>query len=78
MNMSKYYLPFEKPLQNIDEKIFILENNDNSVENDSSEKLIELREKRMYLIQKIYSNLSRWERIQLARHQQLAKMNVVW
>ena len=68
IHMSKYYLPFEKPLQNIDEKIFILENNDKIVKNDRSNKLIELREKRMHLIQKIYSNLSRWERIQLARH----------
>ena len=66
--MSKYYLPFEKPLQNVDEKIFILENNDKFVKNDRSNNLIELREKRMNLIQKIYSNLTRWERIQLARH----------
>ena len=68
IHMSKYYLPFEKPLQNIDEKIFILENNDKFVKNDTSNKLIELREKRMNLIQNIYSNLTRWERIQLARH----------
>ena len=68
IHMPKYYLPFEKPLQSIDEKIFILENNDKFEKNDSSNKLIELREKRMNLIQNIYSNLTRWERIQLARH----------
>ncbi len=64
--MSKYYLPFEKPLKEIDEKIFFFNNQEAT--GDNASKLVKLREERISLVQKIYSSLTRWERIQLARH----------
>ena len=64
--MSKYYLPFENPLKEIDEKIFFFKNQEATSDNASI--LVKLREERISLVQKIYSSLTRWERIQLARH----------
>ncbi|PPR47191.1 MAG: Acetyl-coenzyme A carboxylase carboxyl transferase subunit alpha [Alphaproteobacteria bacterium MarineAlpha5_Bin9] len=55
------YLDFEKQIKIIDEKI----NNNNLNDN----KLIEnLHNERNLLIKKIYSNLSSWQRVQIARH----------
>lgn len=62
--MSKYYLNFEKPFQNLDEQLLELKSS-----NSSDSKLINnLEVQRNKLIEKIYSKLSRWERVQLARH----------
>ena len=62
--MSKYYLNFEKPFQNLDEQLLELKSS-----NSTDSKLINnLEVQRNKLIEKIYSKLSRWERVQLARH----------
>jgi acetyl-CoA carboxylase carboxyl transferase subunit alpha len=62
--MSKYYLNFEKPYQNLDEQLLELKSS-----NSTDSKLINnLEVQRNKLIEKIYSKLSRWERVQLARH----------
>ena len=62
--MSKYYLNFEKPFQNLDEHLLELKSS-----NSTDSKLINnLEVQRNKLIEKIYSKLSRWERVQLARH----------
>ena len=65
--MSKFYLEFEKPVQELDNKIIELElsNDPNQSDINSIQKL---KEKRFGLIEKIYSGLSRWQRVQLARH----------
>ncbi len=64
--MAKHYLEFEKPIQEFEDKIIKLQ----SLEDDNSNplelnKLIERRDKK---IDEIYGNLSRWQRVQLARH----------
>ena len=66
--MSKVYLNFEEPLKIIEEKIESLTTTGNKTGVDVSHQIItlekELRKKRS----EIYNNLTRWERVQLARH----------
>ena len=66
--MSDYYLDFEKPIQEIDLKILELKN-DKLSEKQSAE-LLSLEATRETTIKEIFSNLSRWDRVQLARHPQ--------
>ena len=65
--MSNYYLDFEKPIKEIDEHILGLEAG-KDLSKDDLQTLAQLKEERAGLIQEIYSGLSRWQRIQLARH----------
>ncbi len=63
----KYYLEFEEPIRLLDEEIHLKE----SILEKSSESTKEialLHEDRLKLINKIHSNLTRWQRVQLARH----------
>ena len=63
----KYYLEFEEPIRLLDEEIHLKE----SFLEKSSELTKEialLHEDRLKLINKIHSNLTRWQRVQLARH----------
>ena len=63
----KYYLEFEEPIRLLDEEIHLKE----SILEKSSELTKEialLHENRLKLINKIHSNLTRWQRVQLARH----------
>ena len=62
--IQKYYLEFEKPIKYLDEEILELESN----QNPDQKLLIKKYSKRSDLIKKIYSKLTRWERVQLARH----------
>tara|TARA_A100001037_G_C15064633_1_gene596407 strand:- start:399 stop:1349 length:951 start_codon:yes stop_codon:yes gene_type:complete len=66
--MSDYYLEFEKPLKEIDLKILELESDINL--DKSSDELSSLKSQRDQLLQDIYSNLTRWQKVQLARHPQ--------
>jgi len=66
--MADYYLEFEKPIQAIDEQILELEADTSSA--DHSVELSALRTKRETSLKKIFSGLSRWQRVQLARHPQ--------
>ncbi len=65
--MSMHYLNFEKPIQELDEQILELDSNTDPGP-DALKTLANLQEKRIKVIEKIYSSLSRWQRIQLARH----------
>ena len=63
----KYYLEFEEPIRLLDEEIHLKE----SILEKSAELTKEialLHEDRLKLINKIHSNLTRWQRVQLARH----------
>ena len=63
----KYYLEFEEPIRLLDEEIHLKE----SILEKSSELTKEialLHEDRLKIINKIHSNLTRWQRVQLARH----------
>ena len=64
--MADYYLEFEKPLKMIDEQIIEMETSDDP---DAHRlEIEELKQKRKDELEKIYSGLSRWQRVQLARH----------
>ena len=63
----QYYLEFEEPIRLLDEEIHLKE----SILEQSSELTKEiafLHENRLKLINKIHLNLTRWQRVQLARH----------
>ena len=64
--MALYYLDFENPIKELEEQILKLQ----SVEDDQdhSAELAGLIESRDNKLREIYSNLSRWQRVQLARH----------
>lgn len=65
--MSNYYLDFEKPIKALDDQIISLSSLTDPSKNDL-QSLTNLKEERAALIQNIYSGLTRWQRIQLARH----------
>ena len=66
--MTDYYLEFEKPIQEIDLKILELKSDESSDKKSSELSSLELA--RESIIKEIFSNLSRWDRVQLARHPQ--------
>ena len=61
--MKKHYLSFEKPLKDLDLEIEKL-----SISETEPENLNELKKEREELEKNIFSNLSSWETVQLARH----------
>ena len=65
--MANFYLEFEKPLKDIDDQILAF-SSIADLNNDDIRSVAKLKEERAILINKIYSGLSRWQRIQLARH----------
>ena len=58
------YLDFEKDIKELDTKIKELQSNKNS----DTKKIKKLIEKRDEELEKLYSNLSAWNRVQVARH----------
>lgn len=66
--MSKYILEFEEPLRNLEEKIATLKSTSLKTGMDISSQMNQLSVKLDQMKEKIYGNLSRWERVQLARH----------
>ena len=62
--MADYYLDFEKSIKEIDLKIFELESEGSS---DDNSELLSLKTNRETILKEIYSNLTRWQRVQLAR-----------
>ena len=65
--MVKSYLDFEQPIADIENKIFELENSDLGADQIKKE-IIGLNESAVKLTEKIYSNLSPWQNVQVARH----------
>ena len=65
--MVKSYLDFEQPIADIENKIFELENSDLDADQIKKE-IIGLNESAVKLTEKIYSNLSAWQNVQVARH----------
>ena len=66
--MLDYYLDFENPLKEIDQKIIELETDTSSA--DHSSEIIALKSQKELTQKSIFSGLSRWQRVQLARHPQ--------
>ncbi len=65
--MANFILEFEKPIVDLENKLLELQSQ-NIPGNDITQDIKDLEQKRKRLIQKIYGNLSRWQRVQLARH----------
>ena len=65
--MVKSYLDFEQPIADIESKILELENSDLDQDQINKE-VIELNESAVKLTEKIYSTLSPWQNVQVARH----------
>ena len=68
--MPNYYLEFEKPLKILDDIISSYEAKAGDLSKEDQGSLIEKKKERSELMNSIYSNLNRWQRIQLARHPQ--------
>lgn len=62
------YLDFEKPIIELDRKIKEMRDLANSENLELSKEIQLLEKKRSRLLKDVYSKLSRWQRIQLARH----------
>ena len=65
--MVKSYLDFEQPIADIESQILELENSDLD-QNQINKEVIDLNESAVKLTEKIYSNLSPWQNVQVARH----------
>jgi len=66
--MAEFQLDFEKPIVELDKKIEALHSQSLGGKQDFGAEIIRLEEERQALIKQIYSNLTRWQRVQLARH----------
>lgn len=66
--MAKYYLDFESPLKTLEDKITSLRNTSIKTGVDVSSQIQQIERKLELTKEELYSNLSRWERVQLARH----------
>jgi len=70
MNASKTYLEFEKPIEEISMKIVEMEAHAESENLDMSAEIGALKTRSQNLEQEIYKNLTRWQKVQVARHPQ--------
>lgn len=66
--MSRYILDFEAPLRELEEKIESLHSTATKTGVDVTSAIQQLEEELLIKKASIYENLSRWERVQLARH----------
>ena len=66
--MSKFALEFEKPIKVIEEQINNLKTSSSNTNINIDDKLNHLYEKLNNEYIKVYSNLTRWQKVELARH----------
>ena len=66
--MVEYILDFEKPIVELEKKIKDLKVLNSQGQADLSDEITRLEDKYIKLVKKVYSNLTRWQRVQLARH----------
>lgn len=68
-DMAKYYLEFEKPIEEIEKSIIDLRTSSNQKDGvDFSLEVNELEKKLDYVIRTIYTNLTPWQVVQVSRH----------
>ena len=67
MALQKYYLEFEKPIEEIDQRIQQIESTAESTP-ESLNQIAILNKERTNIIDALSMSLSRWQRVQLARH----------
>lgn len=68
--MAEYVLEFEKPIVELDKRIEALRSLNSQAGADLRSEIVRLEDRREKLVNKIYSGLTRWQRVQLARHPQ--------
>jgi acetyl-CoA carboxylase carboxyl transferase subunit alpha len=68
--MERYTLEFERPLIELEKKIQDMRELSLIDDQSDKEEIAKLEEKAQKLSQEIYSKLTRWQRVQLARHPQ--------
>ncbi|MEE9167173.1 MAG: acetyl-CoA carboxylase carboxyltransferase subunit alpha [Candidatus Neomarinimicrobiota bacterium] len=66
--MADFVLEFEEPIVELEKKIEDLKVLNDQGQAELSDEIHRLEQKHAKLVKKIYSNLSRWQRVQLARH----------
>ncbi|MFQ6675971.1 MAG: acetyl-CoA carboxylase carboxyltransferase subunit alpha [Fidelibacterota bacterium] len=66
--MAEYVLDFEKPIVELDRKIEDLRSLNSQAGSELQSEIARLENRREKLVKKIYSGLTRWQRVQLARH----------
>ena len=66
--MSYFYLDFEKSLKPLDVIIQSLESRGSNLSKEETHSLTAKKLERKNMMENIYSNLTRWQRVQLARH----------
>ena len=66
--MSYFYLDFEKSLKPLDDIIQSLESRGSNLSKEETHSLSAKKLERKNVMENIYSNLTRWQRVQLARH----------
>lgn len=64
----KHVLPFEKPVVELREKIVELKKFTSESDIDLTEEITKLEERLKLLEEEIYSNMTPWDRVQMARH----------
>ena len=69
-NSAKFVLEFEKPIFDLEKKIEEMKEYTASSGVDMKDDITRLEKKSKELSKQIYSNLNRWQRVQLARHPQ--------
>ena len=62
------FLDFEKPIEDIEEKILLLKNSTSASLVDLNSDIEKLQQKKITLIKKIFSKLTPWQITQIARH----------
>src|SRR5690606_15923321 len=67
-NEDSYSMDFEKPLRELERQIKEIELFAKEKEIDMSEEIARLQAKEEALKKKIYSELTRWQKVQIARH----------
>lgn len=66
--LDNNFLPFEKPIHEIDLKISEFEDLARTNDMDFSEEILALQRRREQTIDEVYGSLSAWNRVQIARH----------
>lgn len=62
------YLDFERPIAELEKKIYELQHFSSEKKLDLSAEIVRLQEKLEHLKKEIYGNLTPWQKVQLARH----------
>jgi len=66
--LGRFIYDFEKPIEEIENELAELELRTLSTGSEVSEEVKKVRDKRDRVISDVYSKLTRWQKVQLARH----------